>query len=102
MIAPVRYRVVLPAGMLSGETVVLAPHQPANGHSLCVVVNQANGRAYTVHRSRLIAVDPPPAVPKDRRSVCFECGKVEGVVLDQVQCPYRERESCRMHYSRTS
>lgn len=101
MSTPVRYRVVLPAGMLSGEIVVLAPHQPANGHSLCVVLNQADGRSYTVHRSRLIAVDPPPE-PKQQRSVCFECGKVEGVVLDQVRCPHQERESCRMHCSCTS
>lgn len=95
----VEYRVALPDGSPSKDIFFPADEQPTTVHAFCVVVvNQQDGRRYTVHRSRLISIaSPSPApVPKKRRSVCFECGKVEGVVYDQVQCPHSGDSRCRL------
>ncbi len=95
----VGYRVALPDGRLSDEIVVSANRQPSRIHRFCVlVVDQESGRCYTIHRSRLVplaAAPPPPSPePKRRKSVCFECGRVEGIVYDEVQCPYRGGAPC--------
>jgi hypothetical protein len=94
------FRLLTPDGLVSQDTFVLAPQQPAEIKPGCIaVVNQQSGARLTVHTTRLLpAEDPAPptgSLPVDnRRSICHRCGRVEGIVQDQVKCPHQGEAPC--------
>lgn len=85
------YRILSPEGRLSHETFAVAAHQPETLQEGCVlVVNDVDGTQLTTHRDRLFStVDAA-----ERKKACLRCGKVLGVVEDEVQCPYDEGSPC--------
>jgi hypothetical protein len=86
------YRILLPDGRLSTDVFHVPLAQPAGIRSHCVLaVNDRDGATLTVHRSRLFAV--ALAEPK---KACLTCGRVMGVVQDQVKCPYDEHTPCEL------
>ncbi len=92
-----RFQVVTPEGWVSHDTFVLADVQPLTIKADCVlIVHEASGRLFTVHRTRLQSLEDRTvrAPGQQRRSVCLKCGKVEGVVEDQVVCPRHGQTDC--------
>jgi hypothetical protein len=96
MITQKRYRVLTPDGMLSIDSYILSPEQPPTIKEGCVLlVDDRNGAKLTVHETRLFPEESGPApAPKPSKSVCLRCGKVQGVVEDQVTCPFHEETPC--------
>jgi hypothetical protein len=93
-----KYRILTPDGALSDDAYILAPHQPFTIKADCVLaVDEYTGDEITVHETRLFPDHDERLAPAAERpmSVCLKCGRVEGVVEDQVSCPYRE-DSCGM------
>ena len=92
-----RFQVITPEGWVAPDTFLLADEQPPAIKPDCVlIVHEASGRPLTVHRTRLVALEDrtvqSPA--EQRKSVCLKCGKVEGVVGDQVACPRHGQTDC--------
>jgi hypothetical protein len=91
------YRILTPDGLLTRDTFVLSPEQPNTIKAGCVlVVGQRSGTVLSVHESRLLpaeASSPPTAVGQWKRA-CMKCGKVQGVVEDQVTCPNEDGGPC--------
>jgi len=92
-----RFRLLTPEGLVTYDTFVLADDQPRTIKADCLlVVHEASGRLSTVHRTRLIPVADSgiQTLGRQRKSPCLKCGKVEGVVGDQVVCPYHKGLGC--------
>jgi hypothetical protein len=92
-----RFRILTPDGTLSRDTFALPAEQPRTIKADCVlVIDQRSGRALTVHGTRLFPVEaaPAPAVAIEEKHVCLKCGKVQGVVEDQVSCLSRDGSPC--------
>ena len=86
-----QYRILTPDGRLSHDTFVVPSEQPATIQANCLLlVNDSDGTQLTVHRDRLFAI----ADAGEATKVCLKCGRVLGVVEDQVQCPYDEDGLC--------
>ncbi len=88
-----RFRILTPDGSLSGETFVIAAEQPEAIKADCLlVVDEATGQRLTIHETRLFPAELHGApVPRAAaRSVCLECGRVSGVVEDEVMCPQHQ------------
>jgi len=86
-----RFRIRTADRVLSYDTFLIAAQQPANIKADCLLaVNERDGSRLTVHSTRLIPVEPKgKAVPPSRtKSRCLKCGKVEGIVADEVVCPH--------------
>jgi hypothetical protein len=84
------YRVLSPDGRLSHDTFVVPAEQPAAIPQGCtLVVNERDGSQLTVHSGRLF-----PIAETQPTKVCLNCGKVLGVVEDQVKCLYDEGNPC--------
>jgi hypothetical protein len=85
------YRILTPEGRLSHDTFVAAAQQPETLQEGCVfVVNDVDGTQLTTHRDRLFST----IEAGEHKKVCLRCGKVLGVVEDEVQCPYDEDSPC--------
>ena len=81
-----RFRVILPGGLTSLDTFVVASPQPSRIRAGCLLMtHEYSGRQITVHATRLAPVEVA-GQPSER--VCPNCGKVQGVVEDEVACPY--------------
>ena len=92
-----RFRVLTPEGQISLETYVLAEEQPGAIKADCLLlVEQTSGRRITVHGTRLVPADAPLATNLDHKhtSVCMKCGRVEGIIEDQVTCPHDNNIAC--------
>jgi hypothetical protein len=88
-----QYRLLTPNGRLSHDTFVVASEQPKVIQENCVlVVDDRDGRQLTVHRDRLFLT----AEAGDEKRACLRCGRVLGVVEDQVHCPYDEANPCEL------
>ena len=99
MIGQRRFRILSPDGLLSGDIFVLPEEQPRTIKAGCVlVVQERTGRPLTVHDTRLFPAEAAEsvAVVGEPKSVCLKCGRVKGVVEDQVTCPEHEGASCSM------
>jgi hypothetical protein len=87
------YRILMPGDRLSQDSFRILVEQP-NGpvRSNCVlVINDRDGTQLTVHRARLL-----PLALGEPKKACLKCGRVLGVVQDQVKCPYDEKEPCEL------
>jgi hypothetical protein len=94
-----RFRVLTPNGLLSGDTFVMAARQPSHVATGCLVmVDEQTGTALTVHATRLIPEEAPELPPEHKigNNVCLTCGRVRGVVADQVACPFHGDAPCDM------
>jgi hypothetical protein len=94
-----RFRILTPDGLLSRETFGLPAEQPLALRPGCVVVvNERTGVILTVHDTRLFPAEAAESinVVGEPKSVCLKCGKVKGVIEDQVSCPYHDAVSCGM------
>jgi hypothetical protein len=86
-------RILTPDGRPSHDMFALASEQPDVIRKGCVlVVNDRDGTQLTAHRDRLFSI----AQAGEAKKVCLRCGKVLGVVEDQVQCPYDEGSLCEL------
>jgi hypothetical protein len=91
---PRHFRLLLPDGMLTRDTFVLPPQQPQAIKRGCVlIVHERTGDLMTVHDSRLFPAEAPriPLLAGSKRA-CLKCGRVQGVVEDQVRCPEHNGE----------
>ncbi len=91
------FRILTPEGLLSYDVFTLVQPQPGGLKRDCVaVVDQNNGRQMTVHQTRLVPWRMPGPVAADghHKSVCLKCGRVEGVVQEQIPCPHHHDGSC--------
>ena len=94
-----QFRILAPDGRLSRDTFALSAKQPNNIKAGCLlVVNLQSGGAITVHQTRLFLIEniqtmAPAVKPK---SMCWKCGRVDGVVQDQVACPEHSGIKCAM------
>jgi hypothetical protein len=89
MVEGIHYRILSPDGSLSDDTFVTAPDQPENIKSDCLlVIDDVTGRRLTVHGTRLFpaAQGGLPPVRTASPSRCLKCGRVSGVVEDEVVC----------------
>ena len=92
-----RFRILTPDGLLSRDTFVLPVEQPRTIMAGCVlVVHEGSGRLLTVHDTRLFPAEAAEsiAVVGAPKSVCLTCGRVEGVIQEQVVCPNHDGGSC--------
>ena len=92
-----RFRLVTPDGLISHDTFVLVDQQPPAFRDECLLLaHSASGRRIAVHRSRVVGARDPEvrALEHRQRSVCLECGKVEGIVEDRVTCPHHDDAEC--------
>jgi hypothetical protein len=86
------YRILLPDGRLSTDVFHVPVTQPVDIRSHCVLaVNDRDGATLTVHRSRLL-----PVAIAEPKKVCLTCGRVEGVLRDEVKCPFDEHAPCEL------
>ena len=87
-----RFRVVMPGGLTSLDTFILVDPQPERIKAGCVLAaHEPSGRQITVHSTRLLPAETPG---ESEHRICLECGKVEGVVEDEVLCPHGENGLC--------
>jgi hypothetical protein len=94
-----RFRILTPDGLLSGDTFVMAAPQPPRIAAGCLLmVDEQTGTPLTVHSTRLIPEEAPelPPVHHIADNVCLTCGRVQGVVEDQVPCPFHGDAPCDM------
>ncbi len=99
-----RFYILTPEGIVPPDTFVLADQQPQKILEGCVlIVHEATHRQMTIHRTRLIPINDPAvaSLKKHKHSVCTKCGKVEGVVLDNVSCPNHHGINCGMLEAKT-
>jgi hypothetical protein len=92
-----RFRIVTVEGLLSHDTFVIAAERSTPVKAGClVVINERDGGLVTVHRDRLVPVEPagPPILYHESRTACLKCGRVEGVIQDHVSCPHHGDVSC--------
>ncbi len=90
-----RFRILTPDGLVSLDLFLLATRQPTGLKAGCVlVVNQESGGLLTVHRSRLIPALSGATADGQQKSVCLKCGRVEGVVEEQIRCPFHHGVPC--------
>jgi hypothetical protein len=92
-----RFRILTPDGLISSDTFLVAAPQPATVKADCVlVIHEIDGMRLTIHRTRLIAVGSAvKRVPRtSATSICLQCGKVKGVVEDQVKCLHPGKTHC--------
>ena len=92
-----QFRILTPEGLVTYDTFSIAEKQPLAIRPGCVlVVDTATGRRVTVHRARLVLVQDLVVlnVDQQRKSPCTKCGKVEGVVDDEVVCPNHAQGVC--------
>ena len=93
------FHILTPDGLLSSDTFVLPAEQPRNIKAGCVVViHERSGTMLTVHDSRLFpagAAAPSP-MAQQPKSACLKCGRVAGVVGDEVTCPSHGGGPCGM------
>ncbi len=96
MTAQKHFRVLGPDGQLSRDTFLVSPEQPAMIRADCLlVVHERSGMMFTIHNTRLFPAEAADAAPFSRRlSACLRCGRVKGVVEDQVTCPYHGEGPC--------
>jgi hypothetical protein len=97
MVANTLYRIRTPEGLITYDLFTLARPQPAGMRTGCVlVIDQNNGSRMTVHKTRLIRAAMPDSAGagEQPKSVCLKCGRVEGVVEEQVQCPHQHDALC--------
>jgi hypothetical protein len=97
MAAHKRFRILTPDRRLSGGTFVPAAQQPSRIATGCVLmVDEQSGTTLTVHATRLVPLETADVRPVHgiADSVCLKCGRVEGVVEDQVNCLYEGDASC--------
>jgi hypothetical protein len=86
------YRILMPDGRFSHDAFRVPLEQPSHARSGCVVaINDHDGTQLTVHRARLF-----PLPLGEPRKACLKCGRVPGVVQDQVKCPYDEGDRCEL------
>ena len=99
-----RFRILTPDGTLSRETFAIAPEQPETVKADCLlVVDETTGQRLTIHETRLFPAELHGApVPRAvARSVCLECGRVSGVVEDEVACPnHQDGTPCELVQAR--
>jgi hypothetical protein len=97
------FYILTPEGVIPPDTFVLVNHQPIKILEGCLlVIHEASGRQMTIHRTRLIPInDPAVASLKHKHSVCPKCGKVEGIVLDNVPCPNHHGINCGLIEAKT-
>ena len=91
-----RFHILTPEGTIPPDTFVLADEQPKKILDGCLlVIHEATLRQLSIHRTRLIPVnDPAVASLKHHHSACTKCGKVEGIVFDNVSCPHHFGINC--------
>ncbi len=92
-----RYRIVTPDGRLSRDTFVIADQQPVTLNEDCLLlIDESDGRQVAVHDTRLFPPEAAGRSPFDDPAacVCKECGKVDGVDGDRVDCPYGGDQRC--------
>jgi VanZ family protein len=92
-----RFRVLTPEGLVTHDTFTLADEQPESIKADCMLlVHESSGRTITAHGTRLIPAADPPGNNHDhqQKSVCMNCGHVEGVIEDQVACPHLGDKDC--------
>jgi hypothetical protein len=97
------FYILTPDGTIPPDTFVLVDQQPLTLMEGCLlVVHQPSGRQLTVHQTRLIPInDPIVKSLKHKHSVCPKCGKVEGIVLDNVHCPNHFGMHCGLLEAKT-
>jgi len=89
-----QFRIILPGGLTSLDTFVVAHPQPSRIRAGCLLMtHEQSGRQITVHATRLTPVEVM-GQPSER--VCPNCGKVQGVVEDEVVCPYEGGAPCAL------
>ena len=87
-----RFRIIMPGGLTSLDTFVVADRQPDRIRAGCLLMtHERSGRQITIHVSRLAPLD---AVGLTSEGVCLECGRVEGIVEDEVVCPHGCGTAC--------
>ena len=88
MTSPELYRILMPGDRLSQDSFRVPVEQPNSiiRWNCVLVVNDRDGTQLTVHRARLF-----PLALGEPKKACLKCGRVLGVVQDQVKCPYDER-----------
>ena len=93
-----QFRILTPEGLVTYDTFWIAEKQPFAIRPGCLlVVDAATGRRVTVHRTRLVPVQPDPDLSnldQQHKSPCAKCGKVEGIVGDEVVCPNHGQGVC--------
>jgi hypothetical protein len=91
-----KFYILTPQGAVPPDTFVLADQQPQKILEGCLlIVHESTQRQLTIHHTRLIPInDPAVATLKHKHSVCTKCGKVEGVMLDNVPCPNHHGVNC--------
>jgi len=97
------YRIVAANGTLSADAFVVACPQPESIKAGCVlVVNQRNLTPLAVHETQLVPAKTEWESPHGarqtsttaRHSPCLRCGRVKGMVQDQVTCPFHGDRPC--------
>jgi hypothetical protein len=99
MVANRRFRILTPDGLLSPDTFLLPAEQPHTISEGCVlVIDERSGILLTVHQTRLFPAETAPFLPvvDKANSPCLRCGRVRGVVEDQVACPEHGGAACGM------
>ena len=79
-----RFRILTPAGMLSGDTFVLPPRQPPNLKAGCtMLIHERSDTLLTVRDTRLFPAEAAGAIPVAdvTKSACL---KIQGEIEDQV------------------
>ena len=85
-----QYSILTPDGRLSSDVFSLSAEQPSNIKAGCLLlVHDATGRTFTVHETRVFPAGATSSVSivGQSKQACPKCGKVQGVVQDQVACP---------------
>ncbi len=92
----IHFCLLTPEGTITPDTFIIADKQPRTILEGCLlIVHEASGRQMTVHRTRLIPIDTAEsALFKPCAHACPKCGKVEGIVLDNVICPHHGGGNC--------
>jgi hypothetical protein len=88
---------LLPDGLLSAETYLISADQPSAIKKGCVlIVDPQSGVLRTVHETRLFPeeADREISSPELPQGVCLKCGRVMGIVEDQVACPFENKAPC--------
>jgi hypothetical protein len=92
-----QFRILTPDGLLSRDLFILAVKQPGTIKPDCMlVVDARSGRAITVHETRLFPVDTVSSAREagPSKRACLKCGRVEGVIVDQVACSGQDGGPC--------
>jgi hypothetical protein len=85
-----QYRVLAADGQLSSDVFSMSPEQPGTIKAGCLLmVHEPSGRTLTVHETRVFPAGLPSVatIVGESKRACLTCGKVQGVVQDQVACP---------------